>query len=355
MSYPCIEINIDKIKHNTKTLINMCEKENIDIAAVTKVFCAHKEVAEAIASCGVKYLADSRINNLKKLQHIDIPKICLRLPMQSRVDEIVKYSDISLNSEIETVKLLSEAAQRLGKIHGVILMLDLGDLREGLFDDDKVIAFAREIVNLGGVKLLGIGTNLTCYGGVIPEYDNLSRLCNYKKEIEEIIGYDLEIVSGGNSSTIYLLEDRQIPKSINMLRLGEVLVLGRETAYGKQINDMYDDCFKLKVEIIEMQEKPSIPIGEIGMDAFGNKPVFEDRGIIKRAICAVGRQDIDLGEIIPDDKDIHILGGSGDHLLMDVTKCDKQYKVGDAVSFKLTYAGILKASTSEYVNKIIVK
>ncbi|WDV44155.1 ornithine racemase Orr [Clostridiaceae bacterium M8S5] len=353
MSYPCIEMDLNKIKHNTKVLIDMCNKNNVDIAAVTKVFCANKEVVEAIVSCGIKYLADSRINNLKQLQHIDLKKILLRLPMQSRVNEIVKYADISLNSEIETVKLLSKAALELGKIHGVILMLDLGDLREGLFNEEKVDEFVNNIKKLDGVKLIGIGTNLTCYGGVIPKYDNLSKLSYYKKKIEDMIGYDLEIISGGNSSNIYLLQEGNMPSDINMLRLGEALALGRETAFGNQIENMYDDCFIMKAELIELQEKPSVPIGEIGMDAFGNKPEFEDKGIIKRAICAIGRQDISLEDIIPLDKDISIIGGSGDHLLLDVTKC-KDYKVGDVISFKLTYTGILRSSTSEYVDKVLI-
>lgn len=352
MSYPCIEIDLKKLKSNATTILDMCTKRNVQVAGVVKVFCANKDLAKMYVDCGVKYLADSRLNNLKKLADIDIEKICLRIPMKSRVEEVVQYSDISLNSEIETVKLLAKAALKANKVHGVILMIDLGDLREGLFDENKIIEFARGIKQLEGVKLVGIGTNLTCYGGVIPKYDNLSKLSYYKTKIEEIIGYELEIISGGNSSNIYLLEEGSMPEVINMLRLGEVIVLGRETAYGNQVEGTYDDCFVLKAEIVELQEKPSVPIGEIGMDAFGNKPTFEDKGIIKRAICGVGRQDVGLDDIIPVDENISVIGGSGDHILLDVTKCN--YKVGDIITFKLTYAGILKTATSEYVDTIVL-
>jgi predicted amino acid racemase len=160
-------------------------------------------------------------------------------------------------------------------------------------------------------------------------------------------------VSGGNSGSLYLVKTGDIPDGINQLRLGESIVLGRETAFGNQIEGTYDDCFKLIAEVIEVKNKPSLPIGEIGMNAFGNKPGFVDKGLRKRAICAIGKQDINTEDIIPDDKAISILGASSDHLILDITDCDGVYRVGDTVSFKLTYGGILSSMTSEYVTKIL--
>ena len=69
---------------------------------------------------------------------------------------------------------------------------------------------------------------------------------------------------------------------------------------------------------------------------------------------AIGKQDITLDGIIPYDDKIEILGGSSDHLILNVSNSDKNYKVGDIVEFKLTYGGLLAASTSNYVEKIIV-
>ncbi|WP_427339114.1 ornithine racemase Orr [Caloranaerobacter sp. DY30410] len=351
MQYPCVEISLDKIKHNTEKLVELCKKHEINVTGVTKVFCGEPKIAKIMVEGGVQILADSRIENLIKLKDINVPKMLLRLPMISQVDDVVRYSDISLNSELKTIKELSKKAEELNKKHKIILMVDLGDLREGIFDEEEIFLVVSEILKLDGIKLIGIGTNLTCYGGVIPKYENLSRLVKIKMNIEKKFNIKLDIISGGNSSSLYLLKTGEMPKEINQLRLGESIVLGRETAYGKSIENTYDDCFKLIVEIIEVKEKPSVPIGEIGMDAFGNKPTFVDKGIMKRAICAIGKQDVDLGDIIPYDKDIEILGASSDHLILDITKCEKDYEVGDNVEFKLTYGGILKVMTSEYVKK----
>lgn len=350
---PRIEIDLSKIRTNTKVLTDRCKKAGINVAGVTKAFCAMPQVAEALVEGGVTMLADSRLENFEKITHIPIPKVLLRLPMISQAEKVVSLVDISLNSELSTIRKLSEESLKQKKIHKIILMIDLGDLREGIWND-QVIETIEEIIHLDGVKLIGVGTNLTCYGGVIPTKNNLGLLEYFSREILEKFHIHLEIISGGNSSSLYLLDRGEMPKSINHLRLGESIVLGRETAFGEAIPGTYQDTFSLVAEIIELKEKPSVPIGEIGMDAFGNKPVFEDRGIRKRAILAVGRQDVSVNNLIPKDENISILGASSDHLIIDVTDSTIEYAVGDEVSFDIEYGALLQLMTSEYIYKKII-
>lgn len=354
MKYPKLEIDLTKLEHNVKTIVNLCGKHGIQVAGVTKVFCGHPKIAEAYVDGGVAYIADSRIENLIKLKDFNIPKILLRLPMISEAEVVVEYADISLNSEIKTIRALSKKALERGKIHNIILMVDLGDLREGYYDDEDIYDAVREILELDGVRLIGIGTNMTCYGGIIPDGDNLGRLIKLSMDIEARFDIELDIVSGGNSSSLHLLMDNKSIKGVNNLRLGESLILGVETAYGRRIDNTYDDVFQLVGEIIEVKHKPSVPIGEIGRDAFGKTPTFVDKGIRKRIICGIGKQDVDFDTIFPNDEGISILGGSSDHLLLDGTDSKVDYKVGDKISFKLSYGGILRLMTSEYVKKEIV-
>lgn len=354
MDYPRIEINLSKLKHNVKTITDKCKENGIKVAGVTKVFCADKKLVKAYVDGGVSYLADSRLQNFQRLKDFSLPKILLRLPMISEAEEVVKYADASLNSEIETIRALSREAVKIGKKHEIILMVDLGDLREGYFYEDDLYKLAEEIKKLEGVELIGIGTNLTCYGGVIPTPENLGRLVEIKKNLEKNHDVKLKIISGGNSSSIPLLYDGTIPEGINNLRLGESLVLGRETAYGKDIEETFNDVFKLVIEAIEIKDKPSLPVGEIGKDAFGNVPVFEDKGIRKRMICAIGRQDLLPDDITPYDKEITVIGSSSDHLILDITNSKIKYEVGDKLEFGLKYGGILRGMTSEYVKKVYV-
>lgn len=351
--YPCVEINLEKVEHNAKTIVDMCANMGIKVVGVSKVFCGQKPVVQAMINGGIEVIGDSRMENLKKIKDLKCQKLLLRIPMESNADKVVKYSDISLNSEIETIKKISKAAKKINKIHGIILMIDIGDLREGVLEKDALNVI-EQILNLNNVNLCGIGTNLTCYGGVIPDENNLGVLIKIKKEAEKLFNIEIPILSGGNSSSIYLVMNNRMPKGINQLRIGEGIVLGRETAFGENIPNCYTNCFILKGEIIEAKYKPSIPLGNIGKDAFGNKPHFEDRGIIKRAIVAIGRQDINANGLIPLDDKIDVLGASSDHLLMDITKSDKTYIIGDVIDFKMDYGCLLIAMTSPYVKKYYV-
>ncbi|MGE5631227.1 MAG: ornithine racemase Orr [Caulobacteraceae bacterium] len=352
MRYPAIVVDTGKLKHNTAVMMDKAEKHGIDIVPVTKVYCGNPEIAKASVEAGAKMLADSRIENIIKLKNLEVPKMLLRIPMLSQIDEIVEYVDISLNSEYEVIKALSEKALGKGKVHKVLLMVDLGDLREGVWYENAV-EFAGKLLELKGIKLAGIGTNLTCYGAVIPSSKNLGLLVSIAEQIEKKYNIKLDIISGGNSSSIHLLNKNEVPKGINQLRLGESIVLGNETAYSERIEGTYGDVFTYMAEIIELKEKPSVPVGETGVDAFGEKPVYTDRGIRKRAIVASGRQDIKLDGLIPRDKDAIVLGASSDHLIIDVSDCKKEYKVGDILEFDMSYGALLAAFTSEYVNKVI--
>ena len=318
---------------------------------VTKGYSADMEIYKILEDSNIDYFADSRIQNHKKYEGSKKERVLLRLQMNSETDEVVKYADISLNSELKTINNLNESAKQQNKIHKILLMIDLGDLREGIFfkNEDEIYHTVEETLKLNNIQLFGLGVNLTCYGAVIPKKDNLSVLVEIARKIEKRFDIKLQMISGGNSSSIYLIGKDELPEGINNLRVGEAFLLGGETAYSQKLEGFYDDAFTLEAEIIELKEKQSLPIGETGVDAFGNKPVYEDRGIIKRAIIAVGRQDVDPDALQPIDDKIDILGASSDHLILDMSKSDKEYNVGDIVNFKLSYSSLFRATISGYV------
>lgn len=348
--YPCIDVNLPKITHNAKQILSLCNKKGIDVVGVTKVFCAESLIVQAILDGGVTHIGDSRIQNLKKMSNLNCRKTLLRISMESEAEEVIRYSDISLNSELDTIKTLAKAAKNLDKKHNIILMVDVGDLREGVLEED-VVAVVKEILKLDSISLIGLGTNVTCYGGVLPDKDNLGKLIRLKNEIKDLCNIELPIISGGNSSSLYMVMDNTMPEGVNQLRVGEGIVLGRETSFGKLIPGCYDDAFILSGEIVEIKNKPTVPKGKIGMDAFGQKPSFEDKGIRKRAIVAIGRQDIKVDGLIPLDNNISIFGASSDHLILDVTDSTKPLRVGDIIDFKMDYGCLLAAMTSFYVKK----
>lgn len=350
MEFPKIVIDLRKIRENCEVISRECKEKKISITGITKCFCARPEIAKIFMEGGIDYLGDSRLYNLKKIKDLKIPKVLIRTPMISTAKDVIKYADISLNSELEVIKELNRCGEKKGKKHKIILMVELGDLREGVLEKD-IDFYVESILKLPNIILLGVGVNLTCYGGIIPDENNLGELIKIARGIEKKFGISLEMVTGGNSSSYYLLQNEKLPHGITNLRLGESIILGRETTGGNTIKGCHDDAFILSAEIIELKTKKSIPEGKRGKDAFGNIPEFKDKGEMLRGILAIGKQDTEIKGMIPIDKELEIIGASSDHLIIDFTKRKEIYKVGDIIKFKLDYASILRLMTSEYINK----
>lgn len=361
--YPRLVIDLKKLEDNLNAVGKITKEDGgCSLMIVTKGLCADLEMAKMVAANDyVDFVADSRVKNIAS--YADIVRgagkktVLLRIPMHSEIAEVAKYVDLCFNSELSSIRLLNEEAAKLGKKQDILLMIDLGDLREGIFfqNEDLIYEAVEEILAMENINLYGIGVNLTCYGAIIPKNDNLSQLVEIAGKLEAKYGIKLEMVSGGNSSSIYLVGKGELPAGINNLRLGESFLLGNDTAYETKLPGTVSDALTLQAEIIELKEKPSLPIGEVGVDAFGEKPYYEDRGIMKRAIIGIGKQDTDLGSMTPVDPQIEIMGGSSDHIILDVTHADREYKVGDIVEFTLGYGGMLKTATSAYVERAYVK
>lgn len=337
-----LHINLRKLKHNAKRL-----KKSLDDVKMVYVSKAYNSDFVILKHLKADFIADTNIKNLKKIPSY-ITKLLLRAPSSSDIKSTVKHSDISVNTELKTILKLDKKAKSLNKIHKILLMLDVGDLREGYFVDKKLFKDVKIIKKLKHIKVYGIGTNLTCYGGVLPSVDNLSYLVKVAKKIQKILGYKIQI-SGGNSSSLKLVFDDVLPKQITNIRIGEAMLNGINTYDNSNIQGLYDDCFYIKAKVIEIKQKPSVPIGKIGFDAFKNKPEFKDSGEIKRAILNIGKASIDINNIFFKDKNIKVLGASSDHLIIDVSTAD--VKLHDKIKIYLGYSSILRAYNSSYIKK----
>jgi predicted amino acid racemase len=352
MAHPYITIDLDKIEHNARTIVRLCAEHGIDVIGVTKGVCGNPEVAQAMLKGGVSGIADSRLENIRRLgtAGIDAPYMMLRLPPLSTVDEVVQLTKVSLNSELQVLVGLSLAAQRRGLIHDVIVMVDLGDLREGVWADD-LIRFMGEALGLPGIRVIGLGTNLACFAGVIPSVDNMNQMVELAVEVEQTFNTTIGLISGINSSGLDVIRRGEMPQRINQARIGEAILLGRETTHRRPWPNTYQNAFALHAEIIEVKTKPSLPLGQLGEDAFGRLPGFEDRGMRRRALLNIGREDVDIDGITPQSAGLEIIGASSGYVVIDVDDAKQPVQVGDELSFSLNYAALLAAMTSEYVQK----
>lgn len=348
---PRLEIDLDKIGHNARTLVGQLAQRGISVTGVTKAALGSAEIAATLLEAGVKRLGDSRIENIESMRigQQSAPMTLIRSPMLSQAQRVVRSVDISCNTEIEVIRRLSFAAQQAECTHGIVLMVELGDLREGIMPED-LLDCVRETLGLPNIDFKGIGTNLACRSGVAPDARNMAMLTELAEQIETTFDQKVEIVSGGNSANLqWALSGAEIGR-INDLRLGEAILLGCETLHRQPLDGLYTDAIMLTAEVIEAKLKPTLPSGQITQNAFGEIPVIADRGQVTQAILAIGRQDTD-----PDGLNasagIDVMGGSSDHLILESEYDD--LSVGSEVTFQLNYSALVRSMTSPYVTKVV--
>lgn len=360
-TYPLLIINTSKLHHNIKKIAEECGKSGIQIAGVIKGFNGITEAVQQFAKAGCGQIATSRIDQIIDARNANIegPYMLIRIPMLSEVENVVKYADISLNSETKVIEAINMECMSQNKTHGVVLMADLGDLREGYWDKFELIKTALHIENsMSMVKLMGIGTNLGCYGSIKPTVEKMDELCRIAEEIENLIGRKLEIISGGATSSYPLVLDGTMPKKINHLRMGEGIILAYDLQdlWGLDMSELYQDVFTFKAEVVEIKYKPTHPEGEIFIDGFGNKPTYEDRGIRKRAILATGKLDYAINDkIFPRNNGIQVIGSSSDHTIIDIEDNKDNLTIGDIIEFDVSYPSLMYLTNSRYVNIEIVE
>ena len=355
-AYPKLKVDLEKFRENYRLMNQLCERGGVEMAFVIKGCAGFPKVVETAVKEGAKIIATSRFEQFQALGENwhKAEKLLLRIPMPSEIPDVIKWCDMSLESDLDVLKMLNREAKKQQTIHQVILMIDLGDLREGFWDPQELVNAAMEVENsMDNLELIGVGTNLFCYGAVKPTPEKMDQLVKVKDQVEAAIGRELKYVSGGGTTSVPLVYDGTMNKDVNMLRVGEAVILGRDLLeiFGCKVEGMHNDVFVLESQLAEVREKPSYPEGEFIVDAFGLKPEFEDKGIIKHGIVGAGKVDYGYSDmLIPRDKGLEVLGASSDHTIVNMTDMETEPKVGDVVSFNLAYANIVHLASRQDIN-----
>ena len=349
--YPQLEFDLALLRSNADAVISRCRGMGIRVCGVVKGVDGLPEAARVLRAAGAAELGTSRLEQMAKCRAAGVPGpwLLIRIPGLTELPDVVALCETSLQSEWPTLLALEEECLRQNKTHRVIVMTDLGDLREGFWDKKELVDVCERVErDLPHVHLAGIGVNLTCYGSTKPTPEKMNELVGLARQVEQRIGRKLEIVSGGATSSFTLVHWGTMPAGVNHLRIGEAILLGKDLQVDWGIRDMdylRMDALTLRAEVVEVKDKPTYPIGEFAIDAFGRKPVYEDRGIRRRAILALGRADVgELESLIPREPGLTVIGGSSDHCIVDVEDCPRRLQVGDIVEFSLCYSHMLYAT-----------
>ncbi len=352
-----IEVDCERLRRNTEAVVALCKPHGIEVVGVTKACCGHPDVARAILAGGAGKLAESRLGNVRRLRQagIEAEIILLRLPSMSEAREVVRLTQVSLNSQVETVRAISQAASAQGVTHRVILMLETGDRREGVMPE-RALEVARGMVGLPNIELIGMGANTTCIGGVLPTRENTQLLVDAAEMVERQLGIHFQTFSAGNSASLALLLRDEMPARANQLRIGGAIMIGEVDSTNDWPDALpHQDAFIVRAEVIEVEVKPSAPEGRLAPNAFGDIPHWPDLGSRRRAILALGRQDLQIESLIPKRPGVTILGASSDHLVLDVTEASPPVHTGEQMEFRPLYGAVATGMASAVAQQIVRK
>ncbi|WP_130861104.1 alanine racemase [Bacilliculturomica massiliensis] len=350
--YPVLEIDLKKLRQNAEEVVKRCGAAGIQVAGVIKGFSGFPQAAEQLELGGCSQIASSRLSQLEEVKAYGLhgPFMLIRIPMLSELPRLVRTAEYSLQSERTVIDALEKECAAQNKTHSVVIMADLGDLREGMWNKDELCRLCLYVEQeLSHVKLAGIGTNLGCYGSIKTTPEKMEELVALAGRVEALIGRKLEIVSGACTPAIVLVHEHQMPPGMNHARIGGGMILARdmEDNFGMSFDYIHKDAFTLKAEIVEVQTKPSYPVGEIFVDCFSEGGHYVDRGMRKRALAAVGKVDCySFDKLIPRLLGVEVIGGSSDHTILDIEECEQEIQVGDVLEFDLCYAAMVFLSSA---------
>jgi len=357
-----MKVHIDRLIENIETLTAFMRKHEKEWSLVVKVLGTDKAVLEKIlqhpAVLGTHSIAVSQCKSLRMVKELNpsLRTMYIKPPALKNVPEIVKYADISVNSTIATIKALSEEAVKQDKMHQIIVMVEMGELREGI-KREGLISFYKEIFKLPKLQVIGIGTNLGCMYGIQPTYDKLIQLVLYEQIIEAKFKRSMEMISGASSITIPILERGKVPEGINHFRIGEAAFLGTSPLENKPILGLNTGAFTFEANIVELYKKANQPDGIITDAGIGNiaeNGLEEAESPSYKAIMDFGVLDVDAEHLIPEDPEIHFFGNSSDLTVYDLGDNPRGYKTGDAIKFRLKYMAVAKLMYSRFVEKVII-
>ena len=354
-TFPRLHLDLGAIAENASVMRREMAARGLSVCGVAKAADTAVPVAEAYMRGGLSQIAGSRVAQVKayKQAHPEWTTVLLRAPSLCDIPGAVKWADISVVTNLQTAKWLAEEAERQNRTPAVLIMADIGDRRDGITEPDELAELGRFIEQCGSLKLAGIAANYCCVSGLLPDEENLGLFASFAETLTGAVGHPLEIVSGGNSTLLLrIYAGERLPGIINHIRLGGTIInpYNMKLNRGFAFDDLRMDTVRLEAQISEVRDKPPAPMSQPGKNWRGEEVSFSSTGVRKRAIVNLGCMDMgDPDNLLPAEEGITVIAASSDHTVLDITDCKKALDIGDTVSFRLRYAGLMHCLAGRHV------
>jgi ornithine racemase len=348
-------IHIDKLRHNLSFIRGICRKAGLQPVWITKGCQAHPEILKLLAETPGEMIGDVSPANLAKARKLVTGKLMMvQLPDPDKAAAIGTGTDVWLVSDPAHARMIAAAARRQGSLPELVLMVDVGNRREGVMPD-RAVNTAAAIQAVEGIALTGLGTSVGCYGGYRAGLADMRQLVTIAENVEAKLDCRFDILSAGSGTMLLeLAVQGKLPERVNQLRIGAAAFVGEMPPTKTAIPGLYHDAFILQGEVLETSLKPSMPACATGVDAFGKQVVFKDRGPRRLCVLNFGLLEVDAYGLTPLDQGLCIVGATSNYTLCDATRCDSQPSIGDTLSFRMAYSSMARAMASDDVEKVVV-
>ncbi|MGM4914571.1 alanine racemase [Rhizobium sp. 768_B6_N1_8] len=348
-----LAVNLKSIEANLQFIKADADRNGLELVFVVKPCHDYAPILQLVDRQAPAYLGMSKIQIARNFSaQLKTPVMTTSLPTALQAEDIVRYSKASLNSDPSILDALDSAAEKHGVKHGYFLMVDVGDLREGVLPHEAP-AVMRAILAKRHRNLVfeGFGTNYACANGVQPSHSNLSCLYRLARDLGQE-GISVPKISLGGSSIIHWMSSEILASWPTQVRIGQAALLGTIPVADEPFVGLRTDTLRFCGTIVEIQDKPA---GIDGGGAVADLGVAATSEIRKRAILDFGVVDADPKALIPREAGVRIVTANSDYTVIDVTGSAESLRIGSSIYFDLKYRAMLQGFLSPYLSKRVVE
>jgi len=354
-----VRIHIEKIYENIDIIHKLMLANDKEWSLVLKCLGGEREIIDKVLEYPLVHKIHSISSShwqelsLAKELHSNLRTIVIRPTFLKLSNVIIDNCDISLESSLAAIKALNDSAKNADKNHNIVVMIEMGDLREGI-RREGLIPFYNNVFELKNIRIVGIGANIGCMFGDLPTYDKLLHLVLYSQLLEAKYNSKMELVSGGTSITLPLLDTGEVPVGVNHFRIGEAVFLGTSPYDNRRYAGLNTDCFEFESNILELYRKESLPEKKVRLTSKSKEELNQREYGSYKALVDFGNIDVDPRNLISLDKKVRFFGNSSDLSVYDLGENLREYKTGDVLRFTMKYIGLAQLMNSKYIEKTFV-
>jgi len=209
-----LEINLDAIAHNVRTIKGIVGRNTQIIAVVKANAYGHGavEVSQVALENGVAILAVGVVEEgiILRKAGIKAPILICGLTLEDQLKPLLSYNLTPTICDLQILEALSKVAGENGKTVGIHIKIDTGMGRLGV-SPPKTLNFVKKISKMRNIKIEGIFTHLAATNEKDGIYTKM-QLDKYKKALLELekegINIPLKHIANSaailNSSSMYL-------------------------------------------------------------------------------------------------------------------------------------------------------